>query len=61
MVGLPVERLIVLDTLRKQRNATDYSGDTLPPGLVVECTEAGTALLADVLRWLQAEKAELLA
>jgi len=60
-MGLPVERLMVLDTLRKQRNATDYSGDTLPPGLVVDCIEAGTALLGDVLRWLQAEKAELLA
>lgn len=59
-MGLPVERLIVLDALRKQRNAADYSGDTLPPGLVVECIEAGTALLVDVLRWLQAEKAELL-
>lgn len=59
-MGLPVERLIVLDALRKQRNAADYSGDTLSPGLVFERIEAGTALLVDVIRWLQAEKVELL-
>ncbi|WP_241021077.1 DNA-binding protein [Burkholderia sp. Ac-20344] len=26
-IGLPVERMIVLDALRKQRNLSDYSGD----------------------------------
>ncbi len=61
LVELPAERLIVLVTLRKQRNATDYSGDILPPVLVDECIEAGKALFSDVLRWSQAEKAELLA
>ena len=26
-IGLPVDRMIVLDALRKQRNLSDYSGD----------------------------------
>jgi hypothetical protein len=28
-IGLPVERMIVLDALRKQRNLSDYSGDVV--------------------------------
>lgn len=52
-IGLHRERLIVLDTLRKQRNAADYSGDPVPESALEECLAAAEALLEDVEAWLR--------
>jgi len=60
-IGLPVERMIVLDALRKQRNLSDYSGDVVQASAVRECFDSATALLIDVKAWIDGNKPELLA
>lgn len=51
-IGLDRERMVVLDTLRKQRNVADYSGDPVPESALEECLAAAEALLEDVEAWL---------
>jgi hypothetical protein len=36
----------ILDSLRKQRNLTDYDGELVTDGLLRECVEQAGALLA---------------
>ena len=36
-IALDTDTVIVLDTLRKQRNVADYSGDTVPESAMKEC------------------------
>ena len=59
-IGLPTERMIVLDMLRKQRNLSDYSGDLVPESAVRECKACAVALLADMRAWLAANRPDLL-
>jgi len=59
-IGLAVDRMIVLDALRKQRNLSDYSGDVVQTSAVSECFVSATSLMTDVKAWLVANKPELL-
>lgn len=59
-VALPVQQIIVLDALRKQRNLSDYSGDLVPDSAVEACLAGAKALHAHVLAWLTTNKPELL-
>ncbi|MGU7779175.1 DNA-binding protein [Burkholderia sp. PU8-34] len=59
-IGLPVDRMIVLDALRKQRNLSDYSGDVVQMSAVRECFASATALMIDVRAWLTANTPQLL-
>lgn len=59
-IGLAVDRMIVLDALRKQRNLSDYSGDVVHTSAVNECFVSATSLMTDVKAWLVANKPELL-
>lgn len=52
-IGLDRERMISLDTLRKQRNVSDYSGDPVSPAAMETCIASAEALLEDVKAWLQ--------
>ncbi len=58
-IGLPNERLIVLDALRKQRNLADYQGDPVPGQTATECFGQAQQLLAEVKAWLAAHKPKL--
>ena len=58
-IGLPTERMIVLDALRKQRNLADYQGDSVPEQTATECFGQAQQLLADVKAWLTAHKPKL--
>jgi hypothetical protein len=50
-IGLESKRLIVLDTLRRQRNVADYTGDDVDVTTAEHCiTEAGR-LIEDVAAW----------
>lgn len=44
--------MVVLDTLRKQRNVADYSGDLVSPGVVNECIAHAQSLLTEVTKHL---------
>ena len=52
--GAPDEQLIVLDAQRKQRNLSDYSGDTVSDSAVTECVSAAMQLERDINAWLRA-------
>lgn len=52
-IGLDRERMISLDTLRKQRNVSDYAGDPVSPAAMEACIANAEALLEDVKAWLQ--------
>ena len=60
-IGLAAPRVQVLDTLRRQRNVADYTGEDIYSSTVNHCIEEATRLLADVKRWLKAERPDLLA
>ncbi|OGA14244.1 MAG: DNA-binding protein [Betaproteobacteria bacterium RIFCSPLOWO2_02_FULL_63_19] len=55
-IGLPKERMIVLDALRKQRNLADYEGDSVPKQTALECFGQARQVLADVKAWLATQK-----
>lgn len=59
-LGLPNETWVVLDALRRKRNATDYLGDPIETEAVAECLAQATALLAATRQWLEDRHPDLL-
>ena len=59
-MGVPNETWVVLDALRRKRNASDYSGDIVEPDMRAEGTAQATALLKALRAWLKANHPELL-
>lgn len=59
-LGLPPAAVKTLDALRRQRHATEYSGDTVPESAVTECVAQAHALFALTRTWLRANRPELL-
>jgi len=59
-VGLDKETVIVLDALRKQRSANDYSGDMVPVSAVMECLARAVDLFRRVNQWLRENRPDLL-
>ena len=49
-----------LDALRRQRNLTEYSGDTVPESAVEECVRQGESLRSRALEWLTANRPDLI-
>lgn len=60
-VGLDRDTLILLDTLRKQRNVIDYSGDVVSASMAEEAQTRAAQLLLRVEAWLAERHPELLA
>lgn len=60
-IGLDKGSLILLDTLRKQRNVIDYSGDVVSASMANEAQAQAEQLLRQVEAWLAAHHPELLA
>lgn len=44
-LGVEPESWMVLDALRRRRNANDYTGDEVTPDMVAECVAQAAALL----------------
>ena len=53
-IGLPPERVPVLDAYRKARNQADYHGVPVSNAVADECVEAARRLLGEVRAWLDA-------
>jgi uncharacterized protein (UPF0332 family) len=53
------ERMVVLDAMRRKRNAADYLGSYVDPGSVEVCMAQARELLADVEQWLRENRPEL--
>src|ERR1700730_4237217 len=54
------QTVIRLDTLRKQRNLTEYTGDIIPESAVAECLSQAESLHAAAIAWLKKHKPNLL-
>jgi hypothetical protein len=59
-IGLPKERMIVLDALRRKRNAADYPGNYIDAGAVAACIGEAEALLGLVECWLREQRPDLM-
>lgn len=58
-IGLDQETVIVLDTLRKQRNLSDYAGDPVSDAALAECIQQAERLNERVRAWIAANKPDL--
>lgn len=59
-IGLESKRLIVLDTLRRQRNVADYTGDDVDATTAEHCIAAAKRLIEDVAAWRKSNRPDLL-
>ena len=59
-IGVSPKRMIVLDTLRRQRNVADYTGDEVDVSTAEHCIVEARRLLADVLAWRKAHRPGLI-
>ena len=59
-IGLPQSTVIILDSLRKQRNVSDYEGDPISDQAVIECIKQAEKLYKDVLAWINKNRSGLI-
>ncbi|MBL8509626.1 MAG: HEPN domain-containing protein [Chitinimonas sp.] len=55
-IGSDKKTVVLLDSLRKQRNISDYDGDPVSPALVEEAVKQATTLLIALRSWLHAHR-----
>ncbi len=55
-IGLDTDTMVILDALRKQRNAADYSGDLVSNSAVSECIGHAEKLRKATKTWLQSHR-----
>lgn len=58
-VGLDNKTMVLVDSLRKQRNISDYNGDPVSHALLEACIYEAEAMLVRVQTWLAATHPEL--
>ncbi len=58
-IGLDNKTMVLLDTLRKQRNTSDCDGDPVSPAAVEEGIEQAAKLLEDLKAWLKKNRPDL--
>lgn len=58
-LGVPNETWMILDALRRKRNATDYLGDPIEPEAFTECLAQASTLLNATRQWLEERHPEL--
>jgi hypothetical protein len=58
--GMQHKSWVLLDALRRKRNASDYSGDPVEPAATATCIGQAEELLRLARRWLEASRPELL-
>ena len=59
-IGLAQSRITVLDTLRRKRNLSDYTGEDIDDSSVEHCIAESERLLQDVMAWLKKHRPQLL-
>lgn len=58
-LGVDARSVLVLDTLRKQRNISDYDGSPVSPAAVEESLRQATLLLQRLTTWLREHHPEM--
>ena len=59
-IGLPAERVAVLDVMRRKRNLTDYSGGWIDETTMDQCITEAQVLLRDMTALLLEHKPEFI-
>jgi len=59
-IGLQASRMVVLDTLRRQRNIADYTGDDVDDSTAEHCIAEAERLLKDVAAWRKIHRPSLI-
>jgi hypothetical protein len=59
-IGLAQARVTVLDTLRRKRNLSDYTGEDIDNSSAEHCITEANRLLRDVAAWLKAHQPRLI-
>ena len=59
-IALAPARVTVLDTLRRKRNLSDYTGEDIDDSSVEHCICEADQLLRDVTDWLTANRPVLM-
>ena len=57
--GLEAKRMVVLDTLRRQRNVADYTGTDIDESTAEHCISEAGRLIEEVLAWRETHRPEL--
>jgi len=55
-IGLTRDRVNVLDTFRRQRNLSDYTGDGIDDSSVQHCIDEANQLLKRMISWRKANR-----
>lgn len=58
-IGIESKRVVVLDTLRRQRNVADYTGDLVDESTAEHCIAEADALIKDVVAWRKSNRPKL--
>ena len=58
-IGLAPARVTVLDTLRRKRNLSDYTGEDIDDSSSEHCIAEAERLLQDVVAWLKVHRPHL--
>ena len=58
-IGVDAKRIIVLDTLRRQRNVADYTGDDVDETTARHCIAEAERLIEDVTTWRRSNRPDL--
>lgn len=58
-IGLESKRIIVLDTLRRQRNVADYTGGAVDETTAEHCIAEAERLVDDVVAWRKSKRPDL--
>jgi len=59
-IGLAPARVKVLDTLRRKRNLSDYTGEDIDDSSAEHCIAEADRLLRDVTAWLKGHRPQLI-
>jgi len=59
-IGLAKEKMVLLDALRRKRNAADYLGGYVDQASLTACISEAEALLEAVTLWIKTNRPELL-
>ena len=59
-IGLAPARVKVLDTLRRKRNLSDYTGEDIDDSSAEHCIAEADRLLQDVTAWLKGHRPQLI-
>jgi uncharacterized protein (UPF0332 family) len=59
-IGVKAKRVAVLDTLRRQRNVADYTGDEIDESTAEHYIKEANRLLEEVIAWRKSNRTELI-